>query len=169
MHGFKGERVLMRIHIEEQDKYHGRPLYQCIVELLRKKHFAGATAFRGSLGFGAGGRVHTEHVMSIKQDLPIIVECIETEAHIQSVLGELDEMIGSGLITLERVRVIMYRHDVSQADRDESASIDVTGSWRTVSAETDRSDALRRDAPPAGPNAGGDEEGRADPGPDRRN
>ena len=133
MHGLKGERTLMRIHIEEQDKHHGRPLYERIVELLRRRHFAGATAYRGSLGFGAGGHVHTEHLMSIREDLPIIVECIETEERIQSVLQELDEMIGGGLITLERVRVIMYRPDASPEERDESASIDLTGGWRIIS------------------------------------
>ena len=147
----KGERTLMRIHVEEQDKYHGRPLYECIVELLRKRHFAGATAYRGSLGFGAGGHVHTEHIMSIKEDLPIIVECIETEEHMLSVLRELDDMIGGGLITLERVRVIMYRHDSSPEERDESASIDLTGRWRVVSA-AERAEHPKPvpDAPPTG-------------------
>lgn len=132
MHGLKGERTLMRIHIEEQDKYHGRPLYERIVELLRKHNFAGATAYRGSLGFGAGGHVHTERVVSIREDLPVIVECIETEERIQSILAELDDMLGGGLITLERVRVIMYRPDASADELDESAAIDVTGRWRIV-------------------------------------
>lgn len=132
MHGFKGERVLMRVHVEEQDHRDGAPLYEAIVMLLRKREFAGATAFRGTLGFGAGGRVHTDHTFQIREDVPIIVECIDTEEKIQSILPELDEMIDSGLITLERVRVILYRKEPSTAERDESERIDVTGGWRVI-------------------------------------
>jgi PII-like signaling protein len=125
MHGFKGERVLMRIHVEEQDKFHGKPVYQAIVELLRKRHYAGATAFRGIMGFGASSRLHTDHVVDLSLDLPIVVECVETEEKIRAILPELDEMIGGGLITLERAKVIMYRTDVPEAARDEHWSIDI--------------------------------------------
>ena len=132
MHGFKGERVLMRVHVEEQDKYRGKPVYEAIVELLRKRHYAGATAFRGTLGFGPGGHVHTEHVLSLKEDLPVVIECVDTEERIQAILPELDRMVGGGLITLERVRVIMYRRDVSPEERHESEEIDITGGWRVI-------------------------------------
>jgi PII-like signaling protein len=112
MHGFKGERTLMRIHIGERDKYHGRPLYQAIVELLRKRQCAGATVHRAIMGFGASSRIHTDRVELLSLDLPIVVECVETEARIAEILPELDAMLGGGLITLERTRVIMYRPDL---------------------------------------------------------
>ncbi len=109
MHGLKGERVLMRVHIGERDKFRGKPLYQAIVELLRAKHYAGATVYRGIMGFGASSTVHTDRIEVLSLDLPIIVECIETQERMDAILPELDEMIGGGLITLERANVIMYR------------------------------------------------------------
>jgi hypothetical protein len=104
-----GERTLMRIHIGERDKYHGKPLYQAIIELLRARHYAGATVFRGIAGFGATARLHTDRIEVLSLDLPIVIECVETEEKIQLILPEIDAMIGGGLITLERARVIMYR------------------------------------------------------------
>jgi hypothetical protein len=127
MHGFKGERTLMRIHIGSDDRWQDRPLYEAIIELLRKEHFAGATAFRGILGFGAAARVHRASIFRLSSDLPIVVESIETEEKIASILPRLDEMIGGGLITLERVRVIMYRADLPEADRTGSWPIDLGG------------------------------------------
>ncbi len=109
MHGFEGERMLMRIHIGERDKHAGRPLYEAIVHLLRERQFAGATVFRGVLGFGATARVHTEKTLRLSMDLPLVIECVDSEEKIRSILPELDRMIGGGLITLERAHVIMYR------------------------------------------------------------
>ena len=109
MSGLAGERTLMRIHIGERDKCGGKPLYEAIVHLLRQRGFAGATVFRGIMGFGASAGIHTEKVLRLSLDLPIVVECVETEQKIQAVLPELDRMIGGGLITLERARVIVYR------------------------------------------------------------
>lgn len=103
-------RTLMRIHIEEQDKFEGRPAYEAIMELLRHAHVAGATAFRAMEGFGASAHMHEEHVLSLKTDVPVIIECIDTDERIQAVLPQLDPMIGGGIITLERVRVILYRN-----------------------------------------------------------
>ena len=108
-HRFKGERTLMRIFIGESDKYQGRPLYEALLELLRSKGLAGATVLRGVAGFGASSTVHTEKVLRLSLDLPLIIEIVETEEAIQGVLPDLDPMIGGGLITLERARVIMYR------------------------------------------------------------
>lgn len=108
-HRFQGERTLMRILIGESDKYHGKPLSEALLERFRKKGLAGATVLRGVAGFGAGSIVHTEKVLRLSLDLPIIIEVVETEQAIQSILPDLDEMIGGGLITLERARVIMYR------------------------------------------------------------
>jgi uncharacterized protein len=109
MSGLAGERTLMRIHIGERDKCDGKPLYEAIVHLLRRRGLAGATVFRGIMGFGASAGIHTEKVLRLSLDLPIVVECVETEEKIQAVLPELDRMIGGGLITLERARVIVYR------------------------------------------------------------
>jgi hypothetical protein len=106
-----GERTLMRIHIGERDKFEGRPLYEAIVLLFRQRGFAGATVFRGIMGFGASAGIHTEKVLRLSLDLPIVVECVESEENIQAVLPELDRMIGGGLVTLERARVIVYRSD----------------------------------------------------------
>jgi PII-like signaling protein len=117
MHGFKGERVLMRIHIGERDKFDGKPLYAAIVELLRRKHYAGATVLRGIMGFGASSTVHTDRIEVLSLDLPIVVECIETAERIDAVLPDLDEMIGGGLITLERANVIMYRPHTAARER----------------------------------------------------
>lgn len=124
MHGFKGERVLMRIHIGERDKYNGKPLYQQIVELLRARHYAGATVFRGIMGFGPTSKLHTDRFLELSIDLPIVVECVDTEERIQSILPELDGMLGGGLITLERARVIMYRPELAAGERPEGWSID---------------------------------------------
>lgn len=109
MHGFTGERVLMRIHIGESDKYHGKALYQELVELLRKRHYAGASVFRGIMGFGASSTVHTDRFLDLSADLPIVIECVETQERIDAILPVIDEMIGGGLVTLERANVIVYR------------------------------------------------------------
>jgi PII-like signaling protein len=109
MHGMRGERVLMRIHIGESDRWHGRALYDAIVALLRERGFAGATVMRGISGFGATARVHTDKILRLSVDLPLVVECVDTQEKIDAVLPELDAMIGGGLITLEKVQVIAYR------------------------------------------------------------
>lgn len=130
MHGFKGERTLMRIHIGERDKYQGKPLYQAIVELLRRRHYAGATVLRAIMGFGASSRIHTDRIEVLSLDLPIVIECVDTEEKIATILPELDEMLGGGLITLERARVIMYRPDLPPEDRTGSWPIEPTGRWQ---------------------------------------
>jgi uncharacterized protein len=128
MHGFKGERTLMRIHIGESDKYHGKPLYKAIVALLRERQYAGATVFRAMTGFGASARVRTDRIEVLSLDLPIVIEVVETEEKIQAILPELDEMIGGGLITLERARVIMYRPGLAPEERNEGWRIERTDS-----------------------------------------
>jgi PII-like signaling protein len=130
MPGFKGERTLMRIHIGERDRWHGRPLYQAIVELLRQRHYAGATVLRAIMGFGASSKLHTDRIEILSLDLPVIIECVDTEERIEAILPELDEMIGGGLITLERARVIMYRPDLRRQDRTASWEIERTGRWQ---------------------------------------
>jgi PII-like signaling protein len=109
MDSLTGERVLMRIHIGERDKHDGKPLYHAIVELLRARGCAGATVLRGIMGFGATSELHTDRFLELSTDLPIIVECIETQQRIDGVLPELDKMMGGGLITLERAQVVIHR------------------------------------------------------------
>jgi hypothetical protein len=106
---FEGERTLMRIHIGESDKWEGKPLYQALIELFRRGGFSGATVLRGVGGYGSKSRYHTERILRLSQDLPIVVEIVEYTDRIESILPRLDEMIGGGLVTLEKVRVILYR------------------------------------------------------------
>jgi uncharacterized protein len=100
---------LLRIFIGESDTHDGRPLYQAIVETLRQQGLAGATVLRGIEGFGKSSRLHTAHILRLSEDLPIVIECVDTDDKIEAVLPALDDMIGDGLITLERVEVRVYR------------------------------------------------------------
>jgi uncharacterized protein len=106
---FEGERTLMRIHIGESDKWHGKPLHQAIVALLRKENFSGVTVLRGVGGYGGSSVYHTDKLLRLSEDLPIVLEVIETQERIDAILPGLDEMVEGGLITLEKVRVILYR------------------------------------------------------------
>lgn len=109
MQGIPAEGTLMRIHIGERDKHQGKPLHEAIVLRLRERGLAGATVSRAIMGFGATARLHTDSVLRLSLDLPIVVECIDDEVKIQAVLPDIDAMMEGGLITLERVRVIAYR------------------------------------------------------------
>jgi PII-like signaling protein len=104
-----GQRLLLRIYIGESDKHHGKPLYQAIVERLRELGMAGTTVLRGIEGFGAHARLHTTRLLRLSEDLPILIEVVDAEERIRAVLPELNEMVGGGLITLEKVEVIAYR------------------------------------------------------------
>ena len=99
---FEGERTLMRIHLGESDKWHGKPLHEAIVEILRKEGFSGATVLRGVGGYGGSSIYHTDKLLRLSQDLPIILEVIETQERIEQILPRLDEMVDGGLITLEK-------------------------------------------------------------------
>jgi hypothetical protein len=104
------EAELLRIFIGEDDKYHGRPLYEVIVEEARKRGLAGATVLRGVLGFGAHSRIHTAKLLRLSEDLPMVIEIVDQPDRIAAFLPDLDIMIQEGLVTLERVRVLVYRH-----------------------------------------------------------
>jgi uncharacterized protein len=106
---FVGERTLMRIHIGESDKWHGKPLHEAIVEELRREKFSGVTVLRGVGGYGGSSVYHTDKLLRLSQDLPIVLEVIESQERIDEILPHLDEMIGGGLVTLEKVQVILYR------------------------------------------------------------
>ena len=104
------EARLLRIFVGESDKYQGRPLYEAIVESARKRHLAGATVLRGPLGYGASSRIHTAKILRLSEDLPMVIEIVDVEEKINAFLPDLDEMIGEGLVTLEKVEVLFYRH-----------------------------------------------------------
>lgn len=106
---FEGERTLMRIHIGESDRWEGKPLHDALVNFFRQREFAGVTVLRGVAGFGSASRVHTDRILRLSQDLPIVIEVVEYPERIERILPELDSMIGGGLVTLEKVRVILYR------------------------------------------------------------
>ena len=105
----EGEGKLLRIFIGESDQYHGKPLYQAIVELVRKEGLAGATVLRGIEGFGADSRIHTARVLRLSEDLPVVIEIVDSEANIDRILPQLDAMVGEGMLTVERVHIIAYR------------------------------------------------------------
>ncbi|MCL5286548.1 MAG: DUF190 domain-containing protein [Acidobacteria bacterium] len=106
---FVGERTLMRIHIGESDKWHGKALYEALIELFRREQFSGVTVLRGVGGFGSTSVYHTDKILRLSQDLPIVLEVVEYAERIEKILPKLDEMVEGGLITLEKVRVILYR------------------------------------------------------------
>lgn len=100
---------LLRIFIGESDSFDGRPLYQAIVEALRQAGLAGVTVLRGIEGFGKSSRLHTAHILRLSEDLPIVIECVDTYERIEAIFPTLDAMIGDGLVTMERVEVRVYR------------------------------------------------------------
>lgn len=100
---------LLRIFIGESDKWQGRPLYEAIVLKARELHLAGATVLRGPMGFGARSRLHTAKVLRLSEDLPMVIEIVDAQEKIDELLPHLDEMMGDGMVTLERVDVIRYR------------------------------------------------------------
>jgi PII-like signaling protein len=105
------EGTLLRIFIGESDKYKGKALYEQIVIKARELNLAGATVIRGIMGFGADSRMHSAKILRLSEDLPIVIELVDTEENLKKLLPFLDETVVEGLITLEKVRVIKYRHN----------------------------------------------------------
>jgi uncharacterized protein len=110
------EGTLLRIFIGEDDRYQGKPLYEAIVMKARELQFAGATVIRGIMGFGAESRIHTAKVLRLSEDLPIVIEIVDTSEKIEEILPFLDETVNEGLITMEKVKVMKYRHSRSDED-----------------------------------------------------
>ena len=106
------EGNLLRIFIGESDKYRGRPLYQEIVELAKTQGLAGATVIKGFMGFGCKSHLHTAKLLRLSEDLPIIIEIVDSQEKIQTFIKLLDGIVKEGLITLEKINVIMYRAQV---------------------------------------------------------
>ncbi len=100
---------LLRIFIGESDRFDGRPLYRAIVDALRAEGLAGATVLRGIEGFGKASKLHTAHILRLSDDLPIVIECVDSSEKIEAILPKLDSMIEGGLVTMEKIDVRVYR------------------------------------------------------------
>jgi uncharacterized protein len=107
----EGEQKLVRVFIGEQDRWNGVPLYQAIVDEARALGLAGATVVKGFMGYGCKAHVHTAKLLELSYDLPLVVEIVDTEANVKKLLPKLGEMVTEGLVTMEKVHVILYRAD----------------------------------------------------------
>lgn len=109
MRTLAGEQIMVRIFFGESDKWRHQSLEKALLERLRREGFAGATVFRGVAGFGANSVIHTTHLLELSSDLPVVMEVVDSEEHVQNLMPILDEMLDDGLVTMEKVRVVRYR------------------------------------------------------------
>jgi PII-like signaling protein len=105
------QAVLLRVFLGENDMHEGQPLYEAIVLRARELHLAGATVLRGAMGFGHSSRLHTAKILRLSEDLPLLIEIVDSEDKINAFLPDLDAMMTSGLVTMERVDVVQYGTD----------------------------------------------------------
>ncbi len=110
------EGQLLRIFVGESDRWHGKPLFEAVVQEARRQGLAGATVFRGFEGFGAHSRIHTSRILRLSEDLPIVIEIVDAEDKIQAFLPVLDGMVREGLVTVEKATVIFYRAGEPRAE-----------------------------------------------------
>jgi|SRR5581483_5635223 len=108
------DAMLLRIFLGENDRWGGRPLYEALVLKAREMHLGGATVLRGPMGFGHSSRLHTAKILRLSEDLPFVIEIVDTEEKIKQFVEAIDPMMGSGLITLEKVQVLRYGPPPSQ-------------------------------------------------------
>jgi hypothetical protein len=108
MRVLSGEQILVRVFIGESDKWHHRSLASALLERLREEHFAGATVFKGVAGFGARSILHTARILRLSEDLPVVIEIVDSEDRMPRLTEILDEMVSEGLVTMEKVRVLKY-------------------------------------------------------------
>ncbi len=113
------ESQLLRVFIDETDHYHGKPLYKAIVEKSREMGMAGATVLHGVMGYGAHSRMHTAGILRLSESLPVVIEIVDKPERMDAFLPELDAMVGEGLVTLENVKVIAYRHGEPDSHSEE--------------------------------------------------
>ncbi len=114
----QGPGKWLRVYIGETDRWHGRPLFQAIVEVLRREGIAGATVLRGIEGFGAHSRIHTARVLRLSEDLPVVIDVVDSAERIERVLPLLGEMVNEGLITITDVEIVTYRHRDGKPEDD---------------------------------------------------
>jgi uncharacterized protein len=112
------DALLLRIFVGEKDQYGGEPLYRALVLKARESHLAGATVFRGPMGFGRSSYLHTSEILRLSTDLPMVIEIVDTEEKIQNFLTTVEDLVGPGLITLERVQAIFYKGKESDKKAD---------------------------------------------------
>lgn len=115
----EGDGLLLRIFVGDSDRYGGEPLFEAVVRRARERGLAGATVLRGVEGFGAHSRIHTARILRLSQDLPIVIEIVDRAERVEAFLPELDEMVGEGMVTLEKVRIVHYRHRSPPASTSE--------------------------------------------------
>ncbi|PZA07214.1 MULTISPECIES: DUF190 domain-containing protein [unclassified Meiothermus] len=106
----EGEAKLVRIFVGESDRWQGKPLYEAIVLEAKRQGLAGATVFKGVMGFGAHSRIHSAKILQLSEDLPVMIEIVDAEEKVRAFLPALEAMVGEGLVTMERVEVIRYQH-----------------------------------------------------------
>jgi uncharacterized protein len=114
------EGVLLRVLIGETDKHKGVPLYEAIVIKARELNLAGATVLRGIMGYGANSRIRSAKMLELSGDLPVIIEIVDTEENVQAIMPFLDETVREGLVTLEKVRIVHYRHNAHEMHKRQS-------------------------------------------------
>ena len=105
------DAVLLRIFLGENDRWQGQPLYEALVLKAREMHLGGATVLRGPMGFGHSSRLHTTKILRLSEDLPIVIEIVDSQEKIEGFLPALDDLMGSGLVTLEKIQVLRYGTD----------------------------------------------------------
>lgn len=106
------EDILLRIYVDENKRCQGKPLYEAIVKEAQRLGLAGATVLRGVMGYGADSQLHTARILRLSDDLPMVIELVDLEENIQKLMPFIDENVGEGLITMEKVKVIKYRKDL---------------------------------------------------------
>lgn len=112
-----GNGKLLKIYIGESDHHHGEPLYHEIIKTIQARGLAGATTIRGIEGFGANSRIHSTRILRLSEDLPILIEVVDTEDKIRALIGVLDEKIHAGvLMALQDVEIIRYSHDTTKTE-----------------------------------------------------
>ena len=109
MSRMEGEQTLMRIFVGEKDRWEKKPLYEALVELFRTEGLAGATVLKGAAGFGASSVTHTDKILRLSADLPVVIEVVDSQEKIDAILPKIDGMFSGGMITLEKAHVICYR------------------------------------------------------------
>ncbi len=110
------EALLLRIFLGESDRWQHQPLYEAIVLKARELHLAGATVLRGPMGFGASSRIHTAKILRLSTDLPLVIEIVDAEEKVRTLLPFLEEMMGGGLVTMEKVKVLQYRAGAGEGE-----------------------------------------------------
>lgn len=110
------EALLLRIFLGESDRWQHQPLYEAIVLKARELHLAGATVLRGPMGFGAASRIHTAKILRLSTDLPLVIEIVDAEEKVRTLLPFLEEMMGGGLVTMEKVKVLHYRAGAGEGE-----------------------------------------------------